>query len=99
MSFLRSFLGLSWVTLGRCLRLNVNGRSGDKGATQVLESAIPCPAQGLLTTMGQQQDPEQGKGLGVTQSKVDSDQFSAPGGHRDQKSLHPGSCGKLTGPF
>lgn len=70
-----SFLLLTWFAsghTGRCLGLNVRGKSGDKGATQVLEAAILCPAQGLLRATGTATGPRAVKGVGshTTQGRL-----------------------------
>ena len=43
--------------------------SVDKGATEVLEAAIPHPAQGLLTAKGTARGPRAGKGVGESHNQ------------------------------
>lgn len=70
-----SFLLVPWFVsghTGRCLGLNIRGKNGDKGATQALEAAILCLAQGLLRAMGTTTGPRAVKGLGshTTQGRL-----------------------------
>lgn len=65
-----SFLLIPWFVLGHTGQVSSTEReSGDKGATQVLEAAIPCPAQGLLTATGTATGPRAGKGVGSHTTK------------------------------
>lgn len=69
MNFLLVTLFVSGHT-GRCLGLNIRGKNGDKGATQALEAAILCPAQGLLRATGTGPRAVKGVGSHTTQGRL-----------------------------
>jgi hypothetical protein len=65
-----SFLLIPWFVLGPTGQVSSTEReSVDKGATEVLEAAIPHPAQGLLTAKGTARGPRAGKGVGESHNQ------------------------------